>query len=55
MTEKDKDIIKIKNNPKNIRFEFLDTVLKKAGFKARKPGSGSSHYTYKKGRHLYHS
>lgn len=49
MTTKDKDIEKIRNNPKNVRFEVLDKVLRKAGFKARKPKSGSSHYTYKKG------
>jgi hypothetical protein len=53
MTEKDKDIIKIKNNPKNVRFETLDKVLRKAGFKARKPGSGSSHYTYRKSRSIF--
>ncbi|MDI6736425.1 MAG: toxin HicA [bacterium] len=47
--KKNKDIERIRNNPKNVRFEVLDKVLKKVGFKLRKPKSGSSHYTYKKG------
>jgi len=29
----DKSIEKIKDNLKNVRFEILDTALKKAGFK----------------------
>jgi len=49
MSKEDKDIEKIKNNPKGVRFEILDKVLRKAGFKARQPCGGSNHYTYKKG------
>jgi len=49
MSKEDKDIEKIKNNPKGVRFEILDKVLRKAGFKTRQPCGGSNHYTYKKG------
>lgn len=37
---------KIANNPKGVRFEELDKLLKKYGFQRRQPGGGSSHYTY---------
>ncbi|EGD52323.1 HicA toxin of toxin-antitoxin [Thermoanaerobacter thermohydrosulfuricus] len=37
---------KIKENPKNVRFEEIDKILKYFGFEAREPGSGSSHITY---------
>lgn len=36
-------------NPKNVSFKELDQVLKSFGFKARNPGSGSSHHVYTKG------
>jgi hypothetical protein len=41
---------KIKNNPKQVRFEELDRILTNAGFLKRQPRKGSSHYTYTKGR-----
>lgn len=40
---------KIKNNPKQVRFEELDRILLRAGFRRRQPGGGSSHYIYTKG------
>lgn len=40
---------RIKNNPKTVRFEELDKILIKAGYKKRQPRNGSSHYTYTKG------
>lgn len=40
---------KAKRNPAGMRFEELDALLCSAGFEARQPRSGSSHYFYKKG------
>jgi hypothetical protein len=40
--------MRVKNNPKTVSFDELDKILRKAGFKRRQPGSGSSHYTYSK-------
>ena len=37
------------NNPKAVRFEELDKLLRRAGFEVRQPRSGSSHYFYRKG------
>ena len=38
---------KMKNNPKDVRFQSIDKLLtKKGGFIRKNPGSGSSHYTY---------
>lgn len=39
---------KVKNNPKQVRFDELRTLLLRAGFKERQPRRGSSHYTYTK-------
>jgi len=40
---------KIKNNPKQVRFDELDKILTRTGFERRQPRSGSSHYYYSKG------
>lgn len=40
-----KDILQ---NPKNVRFEDLDKLLKEMGYEVRQPGGGSSHYNYRK-------
>jgi hypothetical protein len=40
---------RIKNNPKQVRFEELDRILIKNGFTRRQPRGGSSHYFYSKG------
>lgn len=38
---------KVKNNPKNVKFEDIDKLLTKVGgFTRRTPRSGSSHFTY---------
>lgn len=49
MSKIDKLLLKIKNNPKNIRFEDIETLLNGLGFKTR---SGGSHYTFKKGNNI---
>lgn len=40
---------RIKNNPRQVRFEELDKILLHYGFSKRQPSGGSSHYTYKLG------
>jgi len=40
---------KIKNNPKQVRFEELDKILEGSGFTKRQPRGGSSHFIYVKG------
>lgn len=46
MTKLDKLYAQIVNNPKNVKFENLDKLLKKYGFDCRQPKKGSSHYNY---------
>lgn len=46
MTKIEKLYGKIVNNPKDVRFEDLDKMLKQHGFQCRQPGTGSSHYNY---------
>lgn len=48
MSQLQKLLERIRNNPKTVRFEVLDRILTKNGFKKRQPRSGSSHYTYTK-------
>ncbi|AGL00421.1 type II toxin-antitoxin system HicA family toxin [Desulfoscipio gibsoniae] len=49
MTKLEKLLEKIKNNPRHVRFEELDKILIREGFKRRQPRKGSSHYIYRKG------
>lgn len=46
LSKRDKLLSKIKNNPTNVKFETLQTILLHYGFKERIPKGGSSHYTY---------
>lgn len=46
MSKLKKLLQKIKNNPKQIRFEELDKILLHYGFTRRQPSGGSSHYVY---------
>ena len=39
---------RIVNNPKTVRFEELDKILKKEGFACRQSRKGSSHFVYTK-------
>ena len=39
---------RIKNNPKNVRFEEIKHLLITYGFTYRQPRSGSSHYVFTK-------
>lgn len=49
MTKRDKLIEKLRNNPKNARFEQIDSLLTYYGFERKQPGTGSSHFGYKLG------
>lgn len=46
IAKKEKLLEGIKNNPKTVKFEELDKILKDVGFDRRQPSGGSSHYTY---------
>ena len=48
MGQLEKLLERIRNNPKTVRFEELDKILRRSGFERRQPGSGSSHYVYVK-------
>lgn len=39
---------KINTLSKNVRFEELKRILESYGYEGRKPGSGSSHWTFRK-------
>ena len=49
MTKRDKDLERLRQNPRSVRFEDLDKVLRRFGFEVSQPRSGSSHYVYKHG------
>lgn len=46
MSQKEKKIREIINNPKNVRFLEIDKLLTDLGFDKRQAGKGSSHYIY---------
>nr|WP_315024806.1 toxin HicA [uncultured Aminipila sp.] len=46
MSKKEKLLLKIKNNPINIRFEVLEKLLISYDFIERQPGGGSSHHIF---------
>lgn len=46
MSKKEKLLSKIKNNPTNVKFEILQTLLEDAGYEAK--SSGGSHVVFRK-------
>lgn len=48
LSQLEKLLQKIKNNPKTVKFEDLEKILLKNGYKCNQPQGGSSHYTYRK-------
>lgn len=50
MSQWEKLLEKIRNNPKNVRFTELDKVLIKSGFTRTQSNKGTSHFVYRKGR-----
>ena len=49
MGKQDKLLQAIRNNPKNVRFETIQSILLRYGFSETVPRGGSSHYTYHRG------
>jgi hypothetical protein len=52
LSKLEKLLERIRNNPKNVRFEELDKILIHYGFTKRQSSGGSSHYYYTKGEKL---
>ena len=48
MSRDDKIIRKMKQSPRNVRFEEINGFLKRQGFEVTQPRKGSSHYTYRR-------
>lgn len=48
MSKWEKLLNKITTLSKNVRFEELKKILESYGYEGRKPGSGSSHWTFRK-------
>lgn len=46
MSSKEKRLKRILNNPKDVRFQELDSLLIELGYMCRQSGGGSSHYVY---------
>lgn len=52
MSKKEKSLEKIKQNPTNVNFKTIESILLSNGFIKRQPRSGSSHYTFIKGNKI---
>ena len=52
MSKREKRLEKIRQNPKNVRFDDLDRVLQDQGFERTQPRGGSSHYVYVHGEQV---
>ncbi len=52
MSKREKRLEKIRQNPKNVRFDDLDRVLQDQGFERTQPRGGSSHYVYVRGEQV---
>ena len=48
MSQWEKLLERIRNNPKTVTFEELDKILVRSGYEKRQSGGGSSHYTFRK-------
>ena len=48
MSKWEKLLQRIKNNPRTVRFEELDKILRHEDYEPSQPRGGSSHYTYRK-------
>ena len=51
MVRREKLRKRIETNPKHVRFEDLDKLLRAYGFEVRPPRHGGSHYFYFRGEH----
>jgi len=50
MSKKEKALVKIRQNPKHVRFDELETILLKLGFTKRQ--DGTSHAIFTLGTHI---
>jgi hypothetical protein len=50
MRKADKRREETERNPRHVRFEDLDALLRSCGFQRRQRRRGSSHYVYRRGR-----
>lgn len=50
MPRADKLRAEIERNPRHVRFDDLDSLLRSYGFERRQRSRGSSHYVYRKAR-----
>jgi hypothetical protein len=50
MRRADKRREEIERNPRHVRFEDLDALLRSYEFRRRQRSRGSSHYVYRRGR-----
>lgn len=48
MSKLEKLLLRIRNNPKTVRFIQLEKILIRCGFEKRQPSGGSSHYIFTK-------
>lgn len=48
MSQFEKLLLRIRNNPKSVKFEELKKILTKYGYECTQPSGGSSHYTFRK-------
>ena len=49
MSKRDKQLQAMRNNPKDVKFETIRSILLNHGFTETTPRGGSSHYTYHRG------
>lgn len=52
MSSREKRRQRIEQNPKQVRFEDLDLLLRDYDFQVRRPRRGGSHYFYFRGCHV---
>lgn len=52
MSKKDKLLQKIRNNPTNVKFETIQSLLLYFGFSERVSRGGSSHHTFTYGEYI---
>ena len=48
LSQFEKLLLRIRNNPKSVRFEEIRKVLTKYGYECTQPNGGSSHYRFRK-------
>ena len=48
LSQFEKLLLRIRNNPKAVKFDELKKILTKYGYECTQPSGGSSHYTFRK-------